>query len=254
MVDHRITKPVSTVGGVDPRVVQALRQAIAEASEESTRTATYLFWRTEQILTETHGAGAVPLPSQSSLYWLLKKLAAGRHTTGSASTRRSPANRPDGPFSPLGAAAPGELMEIDSTLLDVLVQLDDGVVAGVELTGLGDIATRHHPGGGAAPDHEGGGRFGATGPHAHANRAGRALGLLGHRLPDRLHGTLVDPAGGGALPREPAVNQSPQAVGLVVALAAAASCATAPRGPTAAQRPWQPPAVAAWWQPGRTQA
>lgn len=145
MVDHRITKPVSPVGRADPRVVEALRQAIAEATEESTRTATYLFWRTEQILADAHGAGAVSLPSQSSLYRLLKKLAAGKHTTGSASTRRSLANRPDPPFSPLGAAAPGELMEIDSTPLDVLVRLDDGVVGRVELTGLVDVATRTVP-------------------------------------------------------------------------------------------------------------
>jgi hypothetical protein len=145
MVDHRITKPRSPFGRVDARVVQALRQAVAEATEESTRTATYLFWRTEQILTQAHGAAVVQLPSQSSLYRLLNKLAAGKHTTGSARTRRSLANRPDGPFSPLGAAAPGELMEIDSTPLDVLVRLDDGVIGRVELTGLVDIATRTVP-------------------------------------------------------------------------------------------------------------
>ena len=145
MADHRITKPISPVGRVDARVVEALRQAIAEATEESTRTATYLFWRTEQILTGACGAGVVVLPSQSSLYRLLNKLAAGKHTTGSARTRRSLANRPGRPFSALGAAAPGELMEIDSTPLDVLVRLDDGVAGRVEMTGLVDIATRTVP-------------------------------------------------------------------------------------------------------------
>jgi len=145
MVDQRINKPVSPFGRVESRVVEALRRAIAEATGESTRTATYLFWRTEQILADTHGAGAVELPSQRSLYRLLKTLAAGKHTTGSARARRSLANRPDGPFSALGAAAPGELMEIDSTPLDVLVRLDDGVVGRVEMTGLVDIATRTVP-------------------------------------------------------------------------------------------------------------
>lgn len=145
MVDHRITKPVTPFGRTDPRVVEALRQAIAEATEASTRTATYLFWRTEQILTDTHGAGVVEVPSQRSLYRLVKTLAAGKHATGSARTRRSLANRPDGPFSALGAAAPGELMEIDSTPLDVLVRLDDGVVGRVEMTGLVDVATRTVP-------------------------------------------------------------------------------------------------------------
>ena len=145
MVDHRVTRPVTPFGSVDARVVAALRQAVAEAAEESTRTATYLFWRTEQILVAAHGPGAVELPSRRSFYRLLKKVAAGRHTTGSARTRRSLANRPQGPFSPLGAAAAGELMEIDSTPLDVLVRLDDGVVDRVELTGLVDVATRTVP-------------------------------------------------------------------------------------------------------------
>ena len=37
------------------------------------------------------------------LYRLLDKLSAGKHTTGSARTRRSLADRPDGPF---GAGGP----------------------------------------------------------------------------------------------------------------------------------------------------
>jgi putative transposase len=69
-------------------------------------------------------------------------LSQGKHTTGSASTRRSLAGRPEGMFSTLPAAAPGELMQIDSTPLDVLVLLDDGVPGRVELTGMIDIATR----------------------------------------------------------------------------------------------------------------
>ena len=40
------------------------------------------------------------------------------------------------------ASRPGELMQIDSTPLDVLVRLDDGVAGRVELTGLIDLATR----------------------------------------------------------------------------------------------------------------
>ncbi len=38
--------------------------------------------------------------------------------------------------------APGDLMQIDSTPLDVLVRLDDGVVCRVDLTGIIDVATR----------------------------------------------------------------------------------------------------------------
>ena len=52
------------------------------------------------------------------------------------------AARPDGPFSLVQVSAPGEVMEIDSTPLDVMVRLDDGVEGRVELTGMVDVATR----------------------------------------------------------------------------------------------------------------
>ncbi len=142
MADHRSVKPVSPHGRADPAVVEAMRQAVAEATEESSRTATYLFWRTGQILEAAHGPGTVKLPSQRTLYRLLDKLSAGKHTTGSARTRRSLADRPEGPFGEADAWAPGELMQMDSTPLDVLVRLDDGVVGRVDLTGMIDVATR----------------------------------------------------------------------------------------------------------------
>ena len=94
MADHRTGKPVTPHGRADPAVAEAMRQAIAEAEQESSRTATYLFWRTAQILEAAHGRGVVELPSQRSLYRLLGKLSAGKHTTGSARTRRSLADRP----------------------------------------------------------------------------------------------------------------------------------------------------------------
>jgi len=142
MADHRTGRSVTPHGRADPAVAEAMRQAIAEAEQESSRTATYLFWRTGQILEAAHGRGAVELPSQRSLYRLLDKLSAGKHTTGSARTRRSLADRPDGPFGETDAWAPGEVMQVDSTPLDVLVRLDDGVAGRVDLTGMIDVATR----------------------------------------------------------------------------------------------------------------
>jgi hypothetical protein len=82
------------------------------------------------------------LPSERTLYRLFGRLEAGRHTTGSASTRRSLAARPEGPFGQVPAAAPGDVMQIDSTPLDVLVRLDNGVPDRVDLTGIIDVATR----------------------------------------------------------------------------------------------------------------
>ena len=142
MAGHRGGKAASPYGQVDPAVVEAMRQAVAEAEQESSRTATYLFWRTGQILEAAHGPGMAGLPSQRSLYRLLDKLSAGKHTTGSARTRRSLADRPGGPFGEADAWAPGEVMQMDSTPLDVLVRLDDGVTGRVDLTGMIDVATR----------------------------------------------------------------------------------------------------------------
>lgn len=142
LVDHRAMRPNTTTGRVDPRVVEAMRAAIGGAENASTRTGGFVLWRTEQILAETHGAGQVPMPSQRTLYRLFGKLSQGKHTTGTARARRSLAARPPGTFSELPATAPGELVQIDSTPLDVLVLLDEGVVGRVELTGMVDVATR----------------------------------------------------------------------------------------------------------------
>jgi hypothetical protein len=142
MADRRAARRTPPHGRADPRVVEAVRQAIGEATDASTRTASYAFWRAGQILEAGHGAGTVALPSRASLYRLFSSLSAGKHVTGSARTRRSLAARPDGPFSTLQPSAPGELMEIDSTPLDVLARLDDGVEGRVELTAMIDVATR----------------------------------------------------------------------------------------------------------------
>lgn len=49
---------------------------------------------------------------------------------------------PNGVGGTVLAARPGELVQVDTTPLDVLAVLDDGVVARVELTILVDLATR----------------------------------------------------------------------------------------------------------------
>ena len=144
LVDHRVMRRSPVFGRVDPRVVSAMRQAVEEATEDSTRTASFVIWRTEQIVKDSIDTGgeAVVWPSQRSLYRLFDKVSAGKHTTGSASTRRSLAARPEGMFAARTVSAPGEVMEIDSTPLDVMVLLDDGVVGRVDLTGIIDVATR----------------------------------------------------------------------------------------------------------------
>jgi transposase InsO family protein len=142
LVDHRYTRASSPHGRVDDRVIAATRAAIAAETSRSTGTKTRLRRVVEQALAAEHGAGTVPLPSRRTFERLVDGLAAGLHTFGPATSRRTQANRPDAPFTPTTAARPGELVQIDTTPLDVMAVLDDGVVGRVELTIALDIATR----------------------------------------------------------------------------------------------------------------
>ena len=92
---------------------------------------------------DAYGPGVVPLPGRTTFYKLVDALAAGRHTFGSAVTRRQAANRPERPFTPTLAARPGEQVQIDSTPIDVMVLvLETGMTARADLTIAVDVASR----------------------------------------------------------------------------------------------------------------
>jgi putative transposase len=59
----------------------------------------------------SHGPGVVPLPGKTTFYKVIDAVASGRHTFGSAVTRRQTANRPPGVFTPTYAARPGEQVQ-----------------------------------------------------------------------------------------------------------------------------------------------
>jgi transposase InsO family protein len=143
LADRRLSRRKRPAGRADEQVVAAMREAIGETPDASSRTAGFTIWRMKEILASAGYDG--PVPSDRTLYRLFGTLSHGRHVTGSASTRRSLAGRPEGMFGSLPAAAPGEVVQIDSTPLDVLVLLDDGVPGRVELTGMIDVATRVVP-------------------------------------------------------------------------------------------------------------
>ncbi len=142
LVDHRAAREWSATGRVDARVVDATRAVLAAETDESTGTRSRLIRRVGKYVDELHGPGVVPMPGRSTFYKLIDGLAAGRHSFGSAVTRRQAANRPQGVFTPSFAARPGEKVQIDSTPIDVLVLLDNGMVARADLTIAVDVATR----------------------------------------------------------------------------------------------------------------
>ncbi len=131
---------------IDPRVVEAVRTAIGEETNRSTGTVGRLQRRVRQILTERHQIDPdTVMPPSTTFYRLVNRLAVGKHTFGSAPTRRSLAQRPGGPFGAVTVVRPGEWLMVDSTPLDVRVVLDDGTVDRADLTWMIDVATRTIP-------------------------------------------------------------------------------------------------------------
>ena len=142
LVDQRAVREWAVTGRADARLVAAIREVVEAETATSTGTRSRLIRRVTKKLDADHGPGAVPLPSRSTFYQLIDTLSAGRHTFGSAVTRRQTANRPQGMFTPSFAARPGEQVQIDSTPIDVMVLLDNGVPVRADLTIVVDIATR----------------------------------------------------------------------------------------------------------------
>ncbi|MFJ4843719.1 Mu transposase C-terminal domain-containing protein [Streptomyces sp. NPDC088746] len=142
LVDGRLVRLTEATGRADARLVAAVRQVLDEQTHASTGTRSRVIRRVVKLVEDTHGGGVVPLPSRNTFYKLIDALSTGRHSFGSAATRRQTANRPAGPFTPTFADRPGEQVQIDSTPLDVMVVLDSGVVARAELTIAVDVATR----------------------------------------------------------------------------------------------------------------
>jgi putative transposase len=138
LVDGRSTKQTTPTGRIDPALVSLLEHAIGAQTTLSTGTRSRLIG---QVSLEAAQLG-LAIPSRSTLYRALDNLAASRHPFGHATTRRTQANRPDRTWGRQSPSRPGELVEIDSTPLDLMVVYPDGSVGRVDLTAALDIATR----------------------------------------------------------------------------------------------------------------
>ncbi|MEU6239334.1 integrase, partial [Kitasatospora sp. NPDC047058] len=145
LVDGRSRKPPAPVPGtgrVDERIVDAVTHALAGQTDLSTGDRKRVMMQTQQILADRHGEGEVELPKRATFYRLVNGLAKANDAFGSATVRRQRILRPTGPFTPSTAARPGEIVQVDSTRLDVMAVLDDGVVARPEMTIAVDVTTR----------------------------------------------------------------------------------------------------------------
>jgi transposase InsO family protein len=142
LIDQRAAREWAATGRVDSRLVTAIRTVLDDETDNSTGTRSRLIRRVIKKVEAEHGPGVVPLPGKTTFYKVIDAVATGRHTFGSAVTRRQTANRPQAMFTPSFAARPGEQVQIDSTPIDVLVLLDNGVPVRADLTIVVDVATR----------------------------------------------------------------------------------------------------------------
>ncbi|MEV6726186.1 transposase [Streptomyces xanthochromogenes] len=142
LVDGRAVRERSAVGRADERVVAAVKRVLEGQRERSTGTLVRLRRRVGWLLDQEYGAGVVALPPASTFNRLVHAVADGQGLLGTAAQRRWHASRPAPPFTPTVALRPGELVMLDSTPLDVLAVLDDGVTGRLELCIALDVATR----------------------------------------------------------------------------------------------------------------
>ncbi|WP_234434461.1 transposase [Streptomyces sp. NRRL F-5126] len=142
LVDGRAARRRSPVGRADERVIAAIEQALQAQRERSTGTLSRLRRTVGWILEDTHGVGVVKVPPASTFNRLVHALADRQGLLGTAAQRRRHSSRPAPPFTPTVALRPGGLVMLDSTPLDVMVVLADGVVGKAELTIALDVATR----------------------------------------------------------------------------------------------------------------
>ncbi|MFI6155161.1 transposase [Kitasatospora sp. NPDC051170] len=142
LVDGRAVRSRSVLGRADERLVGAVVEVLEENRGRSRGTLGRLRVYTDRLLVQRFGEGVVPVPSVSTFNRLVHALGDGSGLVGSRRQHRWRSARPTPPFTPTVVMAPGELVMMDSTLLDVFTVLDNGVEERAELTIALDVATR----------------------------------------------------------------------------------------------------------------
>lgn len=121
----------------DPRIMTLLHAYVVDQTETSTGTRKRAL---DHVKYQARLEG-ITVPSDATLYRLLSQVEGDLHPFGNATTRRTRANRPNQPFSRRRATLPGQLVEIDSTPLDLAIVYPDGSTGRPELSAMIDVAT-----------------------------------------------------------------------------------------------------------------
>ncbi|WP_155057589.1 DDE-type integrase/transposase/recombinase [Streptomyces blattellae] len=133
-------KPSRATGRADERVVAAVLEALRRQRGRSKGTLKGLRELAGQILADTHGPGTVAVPAPSTFNRLVRVLADPLEHPGRPA--RTATTTPVRPYTPTVALRPGELVQVDTTRLDVMAVGEDGKPVRPELTIALDVATR----------------------------------------------------------------------------------------------------------------
>ncbi|GAB2514739.1 Integrase core domain protein [Corynebacterium atrinae] len=138
LVDGRTRRRHTPGRDQDPRLLNLIRDEIASQKIISTGTRNRVITR---VTLQAKDLG-IPTPTSRTLYRLLAAEERDSHAFGDATSRRTQDNRPSRPYGRRTPLRPGELVEIDSTRLDLMVVFPDGTTGRPELTSMIDVATR----------------------------------------------------------------------------------------------------------------
>jgi transposase InsO family protein len=143
LVDGRSTKARRVYGATDPQVVDQLLALVDRQRRrvDAPSDARKLFKQLRRAVRAAYGP-QVKVPAEPTLYKLLQRLGVQARDLGAPGGREVGGRPGAPPFSVTRATMPGELVQIDSTDLDVWVMGDDGSPARAELTIAVDVATR----------------------------------------------------------------------------------------------------------------
>lgn len=141
LVDGRSERIVDPFANIDPRLRRMMTGRVNAAKNQATA-------QFQQLATDVRGDWMEKypdeidvLPSDKTLIRKFGLLTKGRYTTKSAINRRSNENSPKRRMRHRPAFAPGEEVQVDSTVLDVEVRWDDGKRSRPTLTTFIDKAT-----------------------------------------------------------------------------------------------------------------
>lgn len=138
LVDKRSMQRPDVKGEADERLVAIVKDLMAQQADLSTVTRSRVITLANL---EAKRLG-VPVQSRTSMYRLISRLEDDKHPFGLATTRHTQGNKPTWTYTQRMPSRPGELVEIDSTPLDVLCRYRDGSVGRPDLTVSIDISTR----------------------------------------------------------------------------------------------------------------